>query len=113
MTDEALGLPEALRWLAEGKEACERHSILNDLGELNELKYLKQKIERQTASGLAIIAWIEEISKKMNLRKIQQNKKLDALIDDVGKNRAFGYIAAAVLRLMFAYEILNLRGTDK
>ena len=85
--------------------------MLNDLGNRDDLEYLKRQVVRQKGVITPIPAWIEEISKKMDMRKVSP-QKLHGLAEEVGLNNVNSYVAAGILRLMQDYEMLNFMGSN-
>lgn len=101
---------ETLELLHISREACQKHSIMNDLGDDTYLKDLYQLITWQIGTKtFALTLWIEEISKKMDSDKAARRKK-ELLANDVGKDKVPGYLAAATLRLMLNLQLVNFLG---
>lgn len=90
--------------------ACEKHSILFDLGNESYLKDVYDRVVWQTGTHqLTIPKWIQEISLKMEPDRAHKDK-LDALIAEVGKNEATAYLAAATLLLMNNFKLVLIVG---
>ena len=97
----------AYKLLADSQELLDRYSLLNDLGDRHDLDYLKQQIFWQLGSNAPIPKWIDEISKKMEIQKVSQ-QKLDTLANEVGAGNVSRYLAAGILRLMQDYLMISI-----
>lgn len=100
-----------LKALADARDVCANHSLLNDLGAKADLEYLQEQVKRQAADNLGFPGWTLHVSLKMRKDKLDP-RKLAALAEEVGLDRVDGYLVSALLLLMYNEGIINIEVTS-
>lgn len=103
---DADSLVAALEQLVGAFRKCEQLSILDDLGDIEELKRLKNEITFYDGKELTLTAWIRSASARFDVSRVD-NKKRERLSNDVGDATEV-YIASAIVVVMWNFQISSL-----
>lgn len=105
-------LHTTLKLLTVATNICEKHNVLDSLGDEDSLTKLGGMVKFQAGNNAPLPRWIDEIIKKMEEFATVPEKKRAALGAEVGIEEVNKYLAAATLNLMVNYRVANILAAE-